>query len=309
MEIRALPPLLYMGILGLVSSPVFAADIFSDSFESQDMATTNSTGFKWASNNRTAIVTQDTSDGPVSVSVYDNKAIYSIFSPTMPDGSVRDWTAKSGTYSLSFRYPIGESWSQQNFNLGTPMKDIWIRYWIRIPTNFSFSSTNGNDKFIALWSDGYSQFGDSSSVWLHMWKASETQTSLAFSYSAGGYNSSGSVQQNAPFFTTADRGRWMLMVMHFKTESTPGASEGIIETYRLWSNETTFTKLHEITNAAIKIPAAGPYGFKAGYLLGWHQPYAVQTEWLIDDIVISDGSPIPYLLGQLPKPPTNLIIQ
>lgn len=60
----------------------------------------------------------------------------------------------------------------------------------------------------------------------------------------------------------------MLMVMHFKTESTPVASDGVIETYRRWSSETAFTKLHEITNAAIKIPATGPYGFKAGYLLG-----------------------------------------
>lgn len=84
------------------------------------MSTTNSVGFKWAKNNRTTIVTQNVKDGPVSV--YDNKAIYDIFSPTMPDGSVRDWTAKSGTYNLRLRYPVGESWSQQNFNLGTPQE-------------------------------------------------------------------------------------------------------------------------------------------------------------------------------------------
>ncbi len=84
-----------------------STSLLAESFESMDMSNSNIDGFSWNSNNRTSVVTQDPVDGPVVV--YNNGVINNIAAPNLPDGSVRDWSAKSGDYSLRFRYPAGQN--------------------------------------------------------------------------------------------------------------------------------------------------------------------------------------------------------
>ena len=309
MIIRALSALIYMGLLSMLSAHIFAADIFSDSFESTDMSATNSSGFKWAANNRTSVVTQDINDGPVAV--YNNKPIYNIVSLTMPDGTPRNWTAKTGNYSLRFRYPANKTWTEQRFDLGKPLRELWIRYWLRVPTNFTYGAgSRRNNKFFAIWMDGYESKGDGSTVWLGMEPYNNTGATLGFTYSKGKYRGSEGYKQHTPFITTADRGRWMQIVLHLKVESSDGANDGIIQTYRRWAGESKFTKLHEMLNVPLRISGSGPDGFKKGYILGWaNAPYQNDTEWLLDDFAISDSSPLAGLLGNFPKPPTNLSVQ
>ncbi len=299
-------------LLSVVPAPILAADIFSDTFESADMSSTSSDGFKWNANNNTSIVIHDSSDGPVAV--YNNKPIYNIHPSTMPDGSIRDWHAKNGTYSLRFRYAAGRFWTEQRFNLGKPRRELWIRYWLRVPMNFTYGPAvrNGvrNNKFFSIWMDGYDNKGDGSTVWLGMEPYNNTGATLGFGYSQGKLKPSGGYKQHTPIITTADQGRWMQIILHLKVESSEGADDGIIQTYRRWAGESNFTKLHEMLNAPLRVPDSGPDGFVRGYILGWaNAPYQNDTEWLLDDFVISDSSPLAGLSGQLPKPPGNLIVQ
>ncbi len=312
MKIRATLIPICIGLLSIVLTVVSAADIFSDSFESADMSLTNADGFKWEQNNKTSVVIQDPSDGPVAV--YNNKPIYNIHPSTMPDGTPRGWTAKTGNYSLRFRYPAGKTWTEQRFGLGKPRRELWIRYWLRVPTNFTYGPAvrNGvrNNKFFSIWMDGYDNKGDGSTVWLGMEPYNNTGATVGFGFSQGKNEPSGGYEQHTPFITTADRGRWMQIILHLEVESTDGADDGIIQTYRRWAGESNFTKLHEMLNAPLRVPDSGPNGFVRGYILGWaNAPYAQDTEWLLDDFTISDSSPLAALSGQLPKPPANLIVQ
>ncbi|NOX99422.1 MAG: hypothetical protein GXP30_06790 [Verrucomicrobia bacterium] len=276
--------------LMFLSFPAFATDIFKDSFESGDWSATNRQGFRWTEKTWTSIVSQTqelTSDGKTQAK--KNAASF--------PGD--DWTAKSGEYCLRFRYGAGKDWSEQRFNIGTPMKDIWIRYWIRIPLNYKFGPKGYPNKFFSLWTDGYSGKGDGSTVWLSMARRDEGDCSVWCTWSQGGYTNSTRARQDVPFFTRADRGKWMHVLLHFKTETSPGASDGVLQTWRRWDGEKEYSKLHEVLDAPLKIPSQGPNGFQSGYLLGWvNAAFEEDTEFLIDDFVISDASPMKYLLEE-----------
>jgi len=296
-----------IGLLSIVSNMTSAAVVFSDGFESADMSATNPQGFAWADNNRTTIVTQSPTDGPVAV--WNNGKIYNIHPSTYDDGTTRNWTAKTGSYSLRFRYPAGQAQAEQRFDTGTPMKDLWISYWLRVPTNFSYGSTGeGTDKFLSMWQDGYEGGGVGSTVWLSMHR-SGTGATLGLTYTTGNNTGSLGYQQDVPFITTADRGKWMKLVIHFKTESSPGASDGMIETYRLWNGSTQYIRLHQALNLPLKVPPNGPNGFKSGYILGWaNAAYDVETDWLLDDFTIYDSKPN-MVIGKAAMYPGNIATQ
>lgn len=164
-------------LLTLVLLPVLStATTFEDDFETGDKSKSNAGGFSWDPN---ATLTD----------IYNDNDSY------------------SGSYSMRLSYPAGTAWAEQRFNTGGPYLELWVSYWIRVPTNFTYT-TNGNiNKFLAVWSDGYSQHGDGSTVWLLMHRQGDGGASLSFSYSDGGNTTSGPVNQTVPFITTNDRGR------------------------------------------------------------------------------------------------------
>ncbi|VAX12909.1 hypothetical protein MNBD_GAMMA24-2766 [hydrothermal vent metagenome] len=306
MKIRATLVPICIGLLSIVSFPVSAVYFFSDSFESGNMSATNTNGFRWEQNNNTSIVTQNPDEGPVVV--YENYPRHVTYPLTMPDGSVRDWHAKNGTHSLRFKYRTGKHWVEQRFDLGKPLRELWIRYWLRVPINFTYGTgSRRNNKFFSIWMDNYEAKGDGSTVWLGMEPYKNTGATLGFTYSDGKYTGSEGYKQHTPFITTADRGRWMQIILHLKVESKDGAKDGIVQTYRRWAGESKFTKLHETLNAPLRVPDSGHDGFNRGYILGWvNAPYAQNTEWLLDDFTISDTS---LLATSTPKTPTSVLAQ
>lgn len=302
MKARTTRILLSIVLLSMMSYPLYATDIFSDSFESADLKTTNQAGFRWTDSAWVTLVTQ------THEVWWNNKSDFTLKASAhgFPGG---DWSPKTGQHSMRFRYAAGEAMSEQRFDLGTPMKDVWIRFWVRVPTNFSFGPTGNPNKFFALWTDKYSS-GDGSTVWLCMQSSNNSGAGLWFSSTPGNGKGSSAAKQTKPFITTADRGRWMHIVFHVKTESSSGAGDGVIQTYRRWDGDSAYTKLHEAFNLPIKVPSSGPNGFKAGYLLGWaNAAYKENTEWLIDDFTLSDSPPNNIVVSKQPDPPTNLIVQ
>lgn len=263
-----------------------APNIFSDGFESGDLSATNAEGFRWTSRVRTSVVNGE-------AVLWNGEDVH------IPIADGKDWTAIEGTHSLRFRYPANEPWSEQRFDLGAPHPDLWVRFWVRVPLNYVHGAedTPRNQKFLSIWMDGYSSRGDGSTVWLGFWPTGEdgTDSSLAVTYSAGGYTASRGYQQYQPFITSSrDRGRWLQIVFHTRAQSAPGVADGVMETWRRWQDEESFTKLHEVLDAEIKIATDGPAGFQRGYLMGWaNGHYAEETEFLLDLFEVSDAPLVP----------------
>lgn len=311
MKIKAtLVPIFFIGSLCIASNNAYSEIIIEDSFESGNMSTTNTDGFFWGVTTTTSVVTENPQCGGHSqgtpTAIFKTSAICD--GPRTPAGG-GNWRAKHGNNSLMFYYPAGQHWTEQRFDLGTPRRELWISYWLRVPTNFTYGpGDRRNNKFFSLWMDDHGDKGDGSTLWLGMEPYNNTGATLGFTYTHGKKTGSVGFQQHTPFITTADRGRWMQIVLHFKAESNDGADDGIIQTFRRWDSESSFTKLHEKLNAPLRVSDAGTYGFKVGYILGWaNAPYENDTEWLLDSWTISDT---PILDIQVaPKPPGSMTVQ
>lgn len=282
----------------LFATPTHSEILLQDSFESGNMSATNSDGFRWSRNNRTSIVTEE-------AAVYNNGEIYN------PPPHSPDWTAKHGDHSLRFRYPAGQPMSEQRFSLGGSYKEIWFRYWIRVPDNYNHpSSSPSNNKFFAVWMDEYSSKGDGPTAFWNLISAGSGDSTIAYSYSEGSYSVAGPQSQLKQFISVPeDRGRWMQVVIHVRASTRSDRSDGVIELWRRWENESKFTKYHEDTSARLPIPGGGPQGWSAGYIMGWaNAAYREDTEWLLDQFTVSttsllDGGESAAPEGALPNPP------
>src|SRR5690606_6191303 len=264
--------------LALIASlfPVltFAEVFMVENFESGDLVKSNNAGFKWQGPNNTSVTRGISRPG------------------------------SSGDQALRFNYPAGQFMSEQRFDLGTAYRELWLRYWLKVPDNFEHTKTQpSNNKLFALWMDDYSAKGDGPSVVWEFWSDGKGGSQLAVHYSAGKYTITGSHLQHKPFISyPSDQGRWMQVMIHVKAASKRGSNDGVIETYRRWQDEASFTLLHRLTDADIASPPGGPNGWKAGYLMGWSNPaYARDSIGFVDDVEFSNAA-LPDMPSR-PKPP------
>ena len=262
---------------------VTAEDLFSDGLESGDFSSTNAGGFAWTDGSWTTVVSDDTELAGSSSSPQP-KATAASFAGG-------DWTPYSGNNSIRFRYAAGAFMSEQRFNLGTAEKDIWISYWLRVPTNFQHgTSSPTNHKLFALWMDDYSNKGAGPTVAWEFWGDGSGGSDLAFHYGSGG-TGLGSHLQLTPFISyPSDQGRWMHVVFHVNDSTSSGSNDGVIQMWRKWDGEGTYTKFHEKLDNDIAAPAGGPNGWEAGYLMGWaNAAYSNNTEWLVDNFELANS--------------------
>ncbi|HFD31798.1 MAG TPA: hypothetical protein ENJ28_03660 [Gammaproteobacteria bacterium] len=304
MKLKNIILIICSGSLSLATYTSNAAEIFSDSFEAGDMSTTNADGFSWGKNNKTSIVTQHPKDGPVAL--YNNKPIYKIHSATTPDGAIKNWVAKDGKNSLRFHYSAGESWAEQRFNLGKEQPEIWVSFWLRVPTNFKHNITGkDNNKLFAIYMDGYERMGQgTTSVW-EFWPDKSGGSVIAQRYrnEANRYNS-GHKNYTSFIKYPDDQGRWMQLVFHIKAETTNNANNGVMQLWRKWEGEK-FIQLHDWNNLDLHTPTATP-GFLHGYVMGWSNPtYLADTDWLMDNFNLST-TPFDFLVK--PNPPNSITV-
>lgn len=269
-----------------LASPVQAEQVFFDSFESGDMSATNEDGFDWQRNNRTSVVTSE-------AAVYNNGEIYNV-----PPGNP-DWEPKSGEHSLRFRYAANQEMTEQRFVLGTHYPDLWLAYWIRVPVNFYHGGLN--NKFLALWPAEYDTAGTVT------WQTRPSGSGGAnLVYQDGGVT--GGETDPTPFISVpGDRGRWMHVVARVKAASSANANDGVIQFYRRWEGEDSYTKIHEKLNADTWDDSSSRQGISRGYLMGWaNDPYDEDTEWFVDDFAVHTTSPLDgagSTSDNRPKPP------
>jgi len=256
--------------------------LFFDGFESGTKTSTNAEGFRWVRSNRTSVVTN-------TASVWNDNG--QINNPKPPE---KDWTAFSGEHSLRFRFPGGSnSYSEQRFDLGQAHREIWIRYSLRVPTNFTHRFTGGpnNSKFFAIWMDAYQAEGNGATVTWEFWPGADRSggSEMAYNVAPGGRTASGGQLMHNPFIRVPeDRGRWMHVVLHVVAATSQTSNDGLIETFVRWDGESGFRQLHSDSRADIGPASTGPQGWKAGYVMGWSNPgYDEETEWLMDDFTVS----------------------
>lgn len=288
----------------LISTPALAQISFTDSFESRDLSGNQSLDFTWGSMNRTGLISQDP--------VLGDLLIFNREGPIeLQQSEFKNWKARHGDVAMRFDFPAGKNtWAEQRFTLTNPQQELWIRFWLKVPENFRHGRSGAsNNKLFALWMDEYSAKGAGPTVIWEFWNDGSDGSELAYHYSPGGYRAAGSHMQHKPFISyPTDQGRWMQIVMRVKAATAPGSNDGIIQTYRRWDGEGSFTLLHDDQAANIAAPASGPLGWKAGYFMGWSNPgYDQATEWLMDDLHMSNmplldtGVPLP-----VPTPPASL---
>lgn len=253
-----------------------SAPLMQEDFEVGNLSTSNGIGFTWKDSNNTSVIVNEPRLG------------------------------KTSKYGLRFNYAAGASISEQRYDLGKAYRNLWIRFWLKVPENFQHNTKNpSNNKLGTVWMDGYSAKGDGPTVIWEYWSDGSGGSKLAVHYSAGKYTVAGVHLQYKPFISyPSDQGRWMQIAFHVKAATARGSNDGVIETYRRWQDESSFTKLHTITDADIASPPAGPNGWKAGYFLGWSNPSFTQnTTFIIDDVEFSETE----LLGisARPLPPSE----
>ncbi|SEQ47545.1 hypothetical protein [Natrinema salaciae] len=275
--------------------------LFFDDFESGSMAEANTLsldlnrdGFYWQSNNRTSVVQDEWPDGGRSIWSNGEQDVFA-------EG--RDWRPRSGRRSLRFRYPAGESWAEQRFWMNddaTGYPEIWIGFWIRVPHNYSQASGGGsptNDKFLAVWTDGYSIHGTGPTGVFNLWSSHDEEPGSARATVSGSLAERDDGQSYShtkgidDFIVPArDQGRWMYSVHRLTMSSAPGEADGVMQWWRRWEDEAAVELVAERTDYVFSPPEdpSKPQGWNKGYLLGWSNPtYAEDTEFLIDDFALS----------------------
>jgi len=275
-----------------------AADptLFYEDFETGSMADeatlaleSNHSGFVWESSVRTAIVEDEWPDG--------GRVVWS-GEPRDEFVEGADYRTRDGTRSLRFRYPPEKSWAEQRFAMnqnGTGYDEVWIGYWIRVPHNFSHASGSGspsNNKWLAVWMDGYSQHGTGSTAVFNTWSSFDHEVGAArATISASNAGGAGHHRGMDDFILPSrDRGRWMYTVHRLVTSSERGAADGTAHWWRRWEDEDEFELVAKVTDYVFDPPSETdkPQGWNKGYLMGWTNPnYAEETEFLVDEFALS----------------------
>lgn len=299
-----------------MSASAKAQTVFQDSFESATMSATSADGFKWDKNNNTSIVTMNADTAwcndatPTAVdksnqpyAVYNNRQICN-----GPQGG--DFTPKTGNNVLRVRYGAGVNWAEQRFNAGGAYPELWVGYWIRVPTNYYRQSTgtpNNNKWFNILMGTMPEGYSDNNVSMIEMQDrpggAGSANINISFRNGTdGSFRNSGTY---AGFITPSDAGRWMHVVYHLKSSSGPTSTDGIIRMYRKWGDEFQYELINELVDLNVGITDHGLPGWSGGYLMGYaNLPYAQATEWLIDDFVFSTSSLIDAMAP--PEPPAGV---
>lgn len=251
---------------------------FSDSFESGSLTETNHPRFKWSNYNSTGVVT----------SIPSPKVLAG--TGAGKDYSGKDWKARLGDNALRIVFPAKQFWAEQHFDLGQGLQDVWFKFDLRVPTNFTHVNQAGgapsNSKIFYVWMDDYSYKGKGATVGWEYWKQSGDISALAVNIQSDNANRHTGHQHHFNFINAkTDKGRWMSLIFHLKTSSKDGVADGVVSLYRKWDDESDFTRYHHVTNAILP-PQYG--GFRQGYIMGWHNGhYAEDTEWLVDNFIVS----------------------
>jgi hypothetical protein len=291
--------------------------LFFDGFETGDFTSTNTDGFNWGPGTQQTSIVTATADtawcvdhgslGIPTATANDAPGASTLCNgPQTPAGG-GDWLAKTGDFCMRFLYHSSASWewSEQRLAYGTPYLEIWQKWRVRVPTNFTHRHGAGiydPKKFSANWMDVYSANppdpnplgrNGSGTVVTELYTNGSGGSDLHIQWNSdttvtGGADAYGDPQQLAypNFILESDAGKWMEVILHVKAASDPAIRDGIVQFYRRWDGETYFTEIFNDNTRCYPLGIVN--GWSIGYLMGYDNGgYAADTEWFVDDYELS----------------------
>lgn len=265
--------LLAFSVGALAGQQAFAADLlFSDNFESGTL-TSSGPHFSWTPG--------------ANVSISSDKT-------------------KSGSYSVKFFYKgntdlTADAYSELPFRLDQVYKEIWVRYWLYIPSNYYQRIPTGasnNKGLLYAWSGSYNNNPptlvgvnftptDNGSSRVDINWRTDGNTSQHY----GSYNWSQNMYINSldmdstghPIVIDSqkDPGHWDDFVIQMKV-ADPGIADGVIS---IWKNGQLIARWNNATDYYSADPSMN--GFESGYVLGWaNSGFNEDTVFYMDDFKI-----------------------
>lgn len=284
-----------------------------DSLESADFSSTNTDGFHWENPNKTSIVTKDAvvnNGSPINNPIENGWYTGRNWDPREPE--LQDEVV--GEHMMRYRYAAGAEWTEQRYDLGGAYPEIWISYWMRVPTNYSRPSGT-NNKWFNIWmgrsknqhSEDYENPGISR-IEMQDWAGSNQSMDIRIQFRNGTDGVYANSNTHKGLVRPEDAGRWMHVVYHFKASSSNNANDGILRMYRRWHGQQNHELINDLNNINVGVgsgsQAVGRLGWGAGYIMGYaNATYNKTTEWLLDDFTVSTESLI--IAGQSPSPPNT----
>ena len=169
--------------------------------------------------------------------------------------------------------------------------------WNGVITNTTRSETlpcvrigwTDNNKFHALWCDGYSSAGASPTIVFELRASDDGGSVIYFQYGAD-YQTTGSPQPSVSFIRPTDFGKWFDWIVHVKMSTTESATDGVIEHWLRREGEAEYTKLWAQTDAAIGARAASSGAqFQNGYCHGYpNTGFYADTSLYDSHIILSE---------------------
>jgi hypothetical protein len=282
---------------GIFSGTAITGNIFSDGLESGNFdSSVTAQGAGW---DRLASTT-------ISIIRNDSFAVCNDSGPiTPPNGpvdAIQEWESSplapaDGAHSLRTRFAAsaGDAWSEMRFKLGTwEPTDCWVAFDIRVPVNHFHrdpSSGGNNNKLLRLFGSSYTSGGKVGMEFRPDIDGTGSSNMYIMSDTAGNQTSTPIADSVIFARVPEDRGRWQRIIFHAVSETSLGAADGVVQLWRRWEDETTFTKLSENLNVPLRRGDGAVAGFNKGYLMGYaNSGYAADTEFLIDNFNIGTES-------------------
>ncbi len=255
--------------------------IFSDGFETGDRSKSEN-GFLWSRSGGNVYVSSD--------------------------------VAHTGRHSLAFSYngkPSGEdSTAEQRFTIGSPQTELWLRFWMLVPTNYYHRDDSpSNNKFITLWSKDYQDRGGFLFIGLWsdtIWDKNQQRRTTLTGNSNATWNANGpplSDSDSTVFIDRAhDLGKWIEVTLHWRRASGVGVADGIVE---MWKGDETQRQIifsrRDVANWGPDDGLDPAFNFlDRGYLFGWsNSGFAEDTYFYVDDVIFSNTP-----LESMPTPAT-----
>jgi hypothetical protein len=186
-----------------------------------------------------------------------------------------------------------DSSAEQRFTLGRQIQELWLEYWLHIPSNFALRADfPANNKFLSLWPANYSTVGETYVV--TEFERNGTDTSYARILGLGDQfyaNGTflirgGDAVQNSNFISAARANQWHRIRVHYKIASgaaqTDGVYEGWIGNERMWRSRTDW----------VFWSTGGLNYIGAGFLMGYaNSGYEAETDFHLRDIKFYDTNP------------------
>lgn len=229
---------------------------------------------------------------------------------TAGDVSVTTNDKRTGSYSMRFRYGAGISNVEQRFGLGAQRDGVYIRYYVKFPTNYVHGLANpSNNKLIRLWSEEAAYGSDGIKIGMSLVRAGTYSTvypEAKIVYASGwqlqcdgAMGSISSLPGMGTWSLGAEHlGQWLAFEFHFRRDT--GSGDGAFE---FWVDGVR--QFGSTTLAFNGAPCQNPY-FLTGYLFGWaNASFAEATDIYIDDVVFSDSYIGPDG-SHTPSPPSTL---